>query len=461
MRLRHNRRPDPADILRMTDRLAQLYPQHLAHMIERATHALARGGFDNLLVAAGAELYRFLDDNPYPFQVNPQFKAWLPLTAHPHCWIFFTPGRRPLLVYHQPADYWHRSPSAPHGYWVEHFDVVVIGAASDARAHLPADLSRVAIIGDANSALDGVLPNNPKKVLDSLHLARTRKTPYEIECLRQASLRAVRGHRAAAAAFRERGSEHQIHRAFCDAVAHAESALPYGNIVALNEHGATLHYQHQERVAPAAHHALLIDAGAQVCGYAADITRTYGDGDAEFSALLEAVNQVQMQLVAQVRPGQDYPQLHLEAHRLLAGVLHAHGLVRMSAESAVESGLSGVFFPHGLGHFLGLQVHDVAGFQRDEDGNSIARPAGHPYLRLTRVLEAGNVLTIEPGIYFIDLLLDGWRAGPHAREVDWARVERLHRYGGIRIEDNVHVTADAPENLTRDAMRALAHAGVE
>jgi Xaa-Pro dipeptidase len=276
--------------------------------------------------------------------------------------------------------------------------------------------------------------------------------------MRQASLRAVRGHRAAATVFREHGSEHQIHRAFCEAVEHTESELPYANIVALNEHGATLHYQHQQRVAPSTHHALLIDAGAQVCGYAADITRTYGDAGAEFSALLESVNDVQLQLVARARPGMDYPQLHLEAHRLLAGVLHAHGIVRMSAESAVECGLSSVFFPHGLGHFLGLQVHDVAGLQRDEDGNTIARPEGHPYLRLTRVLEAGNVLTIEPGIYFIDLLLDAWRSGPHAHEVDWACVERLHRYGGIRIEDNVHVTADGPENLTRDAMRALAQA---
>jgi Xaa-Pro dipeptidase len=446
----------PADLLRMTDRLASLYAPHLACVIERATHALARGGFDHLLVAAGAETWRFLDDNPYAFQVNPQFKAWLPLTAHPHCWIAFTPGKRPLLVYHQPADYWHLPPSAPQGHWVDHFDIRVVGSPAEARAQLPADVSRAAIIGEAHAALDGVVPNNPKQVLDSLHLARTRKTAYEIECMRQASLRAVRGHRAAAAVFRERGSEHQIHRAFCEAVEHTESELPYANIVALNRHGATLHYQHQERIAPSAHHALLIDAGAQVCGYAADITRTYGDAGAEFSALLEAVNHVQLQLVAQARPGTDYPQLHVAAHHLLAGVLHAHGIVRMGAESAVESGLSSVFFPHGLGHFLGLQVHDVAGLQRDEDGNTIARPVGHPYLRLTRVLEAGNVLTIEPGIYFIDMLLDGWRAGPHAREIDWTCIERLRRYGGIRIEDNVHVSAEGPENLTRDALRALA-----
>ncbi len=442
----------------MTDRLAALYPQHLDTVIARATRALERGGFDHLLVAAGIERYRFLDDTTYPFQVNPQFKAWLPLLAHPHCWIAFTPGRRPVLAYYQPADYWHLPPSPPAGWWVDHFDVRIIGTPAEARAQLPADLSRAAIIGEPNAALDGVVPNNPQRVLDSLHLARTRKTAYELECLREASRRAARAHRAAAAAFRARGAEHDIHRAYCEAAGQGESELPYANIVALNEHGATLHYQHQERIAPAQHRALLIDAGAQACGYGADITRTYGDGGSEFTSLLEAVNTVQMRLADRVRAGQDYRALHLDAHLELARVLAAHGIVRMTPESIVDSGISSVFFPHGLGHYLGLQVHDPAGLQRDEDGGTIERPAGHPYLRLTRVLEPGNVLTIEPGIYFIDLLLAPLRAGPHAAAIDWDRVAALRPYGGIRIEDNVVVTEGDPENLTRDAFRALASA---
>lgn len=455
-RLRQNRGPCAPHENAVSDRLAALYPQHLATVMAHADRALARGGFDHLLIAAGAEIYAFLDDNPYPFRANPHFKAWLPLTAHPHCWIAYTPGRRPVLVYFQPADYWHLPPAPPSGWWVEHFDVRVIGAPAEARAHLPADLSRAAILGEPGAALDGVVPNNPASVLASLHLARTRKTPYELECLRAASRLAARAHRAAAAAFRERRSEHEIHRAYCEAAGQDDDALPYGSIVALNEHGATLHYQHRDRVAPAAHRALLIDAGAQVHGYAADITRTYGDGGTEFSELLHAVNEVQMALCAKARPGQGYPALHLEAHRMLAGVLAAHGIVRMAPDSIVESGISKAFFPHGLGHFLGLQVHDVAGFQRDEDGGTIERPVGHPYLRLTRVLEAGNVLTIEPGIYFIELLLAPLRAGPHAAAIDWEKVARLAQYGGIRIEDDVAVTSGDPENLTRDAFRALA-----
>jgi len=95
-------------------------------------------------------------------------------------------------------------------------------------------------------------------------------------------------------------------------------------------------------------------------------------------------------------------------------------------------------------------VHEVAGFAESDAGGSIPRPEGHPYLRLTRVLAPGMVVTIEPGIYFIDMLLDELRAGPHAGSVDWSRVDAFRPFGGIRIEDDVVCTDGAPVNLTRE-----------
>jgi len=139
---------------------------------------------------------------------------------------------------------------------------------------------------------------------------------------------------------------------------------------------------------------------------------------------------------------------------VLAGILREHGVIRLSAEAAVETGVSSVFFPHGLGHGIGLQVHEVAGFAAGENGGTIARPEGHPYLRLTRTLEPGMVVTIEPGLYFIDMLLATLKDKPVARDIDWARVDALRPYGGIRIEDDVACTTGAPENLTRDAFAA-------
>lgn len=430
-----------------------LYRDHLRTLTARLDAALARTGFDHLLVPAGVEKYHFLDDRPYPFQVNPQFKAWLPLTHHAGSWLAYTPGKTPVLAYHQPDDYWHLPPSAPQGDWVEHFDVRVIRSPEEAKQHLPPP-ARSAILGEADAGLDGYAPNNPEALLAALHWHRAYKTSYELALMRQASARAVRGHRAAEAAFRMGESELDIHRAYLAATGHSDLTLPYGNIVALNEHCAVLHYQYQEAARPDAHRSFLIDAGAQCDGYAADITRTYANGDARFQALIDGVDRVQRDLVDRVRDGQDYAALHIDGHQRLAGVLKELDIVRMAPESMVETGIVSTFFPHGLGHLLGLQVHDVAGFQRDEHGGRIERPAGHPFLRLTRTLGPGMVVTIEPGIYFIDTLLAKLRQTGHRSAVNWDLVSHLRQFGGVRIEDDVVCTEGEPENLTRDAFAA-------
>lgn len=440
----------------MNDALAALYPQHLATLRERADTALARGGFDHLVVPAGRPITKFLDDMDYPFVVNPHFKHWLPLTDAPGSWLVYTPGEKPKLVFLQPRDYWHVVPEAPSGYWVEHVDIVVVRKAEDAIAELPAMLSRCAIIGDASCDSAAVCANNPPLVVDHLHYHRAYKTPYELELMREASRLGARGHRAAENAFREGASELGIHQAYLAAVGQIDAELPYPSIVCLNDHGAVLHYTHFDRTPPARSLSFLIDAGASASGYASDITRTYAArGETEFQSLVDAMDAAERSFAAKVRAGQSYPELHVHAHHVLAGVLREHGFIRMSAESAVESGVTSAFFPHGLGHGIGMQVHDVGGFQASETGGTIARPQGHPYLRLTRELEAGMVVTIEPGLYFIDMLLAELKDKPFANDIDWAKIDRFRPYGGIRIEDDVVCTADEPENLTRDAFAAL------
>ncbi len=438
----------------MTQELAQLYAEHVKTVCARATRALELGGFDHLLIPSGILTYRFLDDRPYPFAVNAQFKAWLPLTQHPDCWISFTPGQKPVLVYCQPDDYWHIPPAPPSGFWVEHFDIRPISEPADARDHLPKS-GRLAIIGEPNAALDGYAPNNPELVINSLHWARSAKTAYELANMRLATRRAVKAHRAAERAFRTRGSELDIHRAYLAASGHNDFDLPYTNIVALNEHGATLHYQYQSADVPSEHHAFLIDAGAEINGYASDITRTYSFADPEFQALIDAVDAAQLALCAQVRAGASYPAIHLDTHLRMARILADQGYVAMSPESMVETRVTSTFFPHGVGHPLGLQVHDVAGFQESERGGAIARPDGHPFLRMTRTLDEDFVVTIEPGIYFIDTLLKKLASTEHGKVLDWNRIARMKKFGGVRIEDNVRATSGAPENLTRDGFAEI------
>ena len=429
------------------------YAAHLAVLTKRADAALQKAGFEHLLVASGIEKMRFLDDMPYPFKTNPQFKAWVPLVQDPNSWIAYTPGSKPVLVHYQPDDYWHVPPSPPEGDWVEHFDLRVIADAAEAAKHLPAGGKR-AIIGESDAALPGFEPTTPKVLLDYLAWHRAYKTPYELAIMRRAQRKATRGHQAARQAFLDGGSEAQINAAFLAAAGHTDSDVPYNNIVALNENGATLHYQYKRFDPPAEHRSLLIDAGAEVDGYASDITRTWGKDDPEFAALVAAVEREQQALCAGVRAGTDYRELHLQCHLRLAGVLRELGLVAMEPEAMRATGVTSVFFPHGLGHPIGLQVHDVAGFS-DEQGRLIPRPDGHPYLRMTRTLEPGMVVTIEPGLYFIPTLLAQLRAGPQAGAVDWKKVAHLARFGGVRIEDEVHCTDGAPENLTRDAFAEL------
>lgn len=434
----------------MNSQLANLYPDHLQTVMRRADAALDAGGFDHLVIGSGRAGYRFLDDMPNPYFVSPQFKAWLPLLRHPDCWIIHTPGNKPILAYYQPDDYWHETPAAPEGYWVEHFDVRVISEPIEAVKSLSRS-GRCAVIAEPSAALEGLIPNNPEAVLNALHYARSAKTAYELANMRMASQRATRAHVAAAAAFRAGSSELDIHRSYCAAAGHTENELPYNNIVALNEHAAILHYQYQRSEKPDAHRSFLIDAGAQVNGYAADITRTYCNGNAEFQSLIDAMEDDQLQLCAQVRAGKSYPEIHLDTHARIANILRDQDLVRMDPASMVETGVTGTFMPHGVGHPIGLQVHDVAGFMENAAGGFISRPTGHPYLRMTRTLEQDFVVTIEPGLYFIDSLLAKLRSGAHTGSVNWEKVNRLRPYGGIRIEDNVRVTAGDPENLTRDA----------
>lgn len=439
----------------MSDNLAELYAGHVATLASRHDRALSDTGLDHIAIFAGSEHMIFLDDMPYPFKPNPHFKCWLPLTRNPHCFVIYTPGSKPVLVYYQPVDYWHKPPSDPEGFWVDHFDIRVIADPAEAKTLIPST-GRTAFVGETDGAFDdwGFAEMNPGRLLDRLHFDRAWKTAYEIECMRRANVIGVRGHRAAEAAFHAGESEYGIHQEYLRACGHTEAELPYGNIIALNENGSVLHYQHQAPVRPENVHSFLIDAGASFNGYASDITRTYSSGNGEFQELIDALDAAQLRLCAAVKPGLDYPGIHLMAHHEIAGILSTLGFVDGSPESVVERKISSAFFPHGIGHYIGLQVHDVGGFAADPEGHTIPRPEGHPYLRLTRVIDENQVFTIEPGIYFIDSLLADLRSGEHSNAVHWDKVDSFRKYGGVRIEDDVVVTATGCENLTRDQFAA-------
>jgi len=156
---------------------------------------------------------------------------------------------------------------------------------------------------------------------------------------------------------------------------------------------------------------------------------------------------MQRRLCSAVRVGMSYEQLHDESHRQVAAILREVGLVRASIDETVATGVTRAFYPHGLGHSLGLQTHDV--------GCALRQPRpDNPFLRNTTEIAAGQVFTIEPGIYFIEALLAPLRAHPGESIVDFVTVDALAPLGGVRIEDDVYVTAgeEVVRNLTREQL---------
>lgn len=431
---------------------ALLYARHVEHRRGEIDEILTELGYDGLLIHSGRPENRMFDDSHPPFRAHAPFVAIVPMPFAADNLLELRPGERPRLWHCQPDDFWHMPPEPPADWLTDSLDLEVVNSAEGWHEQFRQQRA-LAVIGDER-ALGGLLDGadlNPPELMWRLDEIRTRKTAWERNCIERANRLAVAGHLAAAEAFRAGRSELEIHLAYLAAVGEDQDTLPYNSIVALNDHGAVLHYQFRSPERPARVRSFLLDAGADWRGYAADITRTWTlDDHREFGDLIEAMDQAQRRLVDRMRAGERFVDLHLEAHRAVAAVLEQAGIVRMPPEAQVDTGVSAHFLPHGLGHYIGAQVHDVAGL-KDERGMDLPPPERYPALRLTRKLEPGNVVTVEPGLYFIPSFLEKLRASGHASKVDWQAVERLTPFGGIRIEDNVLVSEGEPVNFTRQA----------
>ena len=436
--------------------LQKQYQIHLDTLAPQWAGALQAEGFDAVMVAAGASRNYLFDDQGPVFRPNPHFALWFPHEHSENGILIYEPGKRPRLFFHQPSDYWYLPQQAPewaqaHFHLTTHRSTESLARAARTEA---GRLGRVAWIGEAAGCAD--FPTNPPGLIDRLHYQRACKSDFEIACMRLATQAGVAGHVAARDAFRRGAGERDILRAYLAASGHTEAELPYPCIIAQNEHAAVLHYQHYDAAPPERLHSFLIDAGAQRHGYACDITRTHAaDERSVFGSLIKALDGAQQALIETIEPGVGYLDLHVGMHRRLSELLAEFDLVKCGPEAAFELGISQTFLPHGLGHLLGLQVHDVAGHQVSASGEESLPPAEYGALRLTRRVEPRMVFTVEPGLYFIPMLLGALRDSPAGAEVNWSAVEALLPCGGIRVEDNVLVTATGASNLTREAFAAV------
>jgi len=202
----------------------------------------------------------------------------------------------------------------------------------------------------------------------------------------------------------------------------------------------------------------VLDSGAEsLLHYASDITRTF-PVNGKFTSLQKdtynAVLDAQLTAIDMMKPGITYKEVHLRAANVIAERLKAIGLMKGSTEDAVNVGAHALFFPHGLGHLLGLDVHDMEGLGETLSGydEKISRSDqfGLAYLRYGKQLEPGLVLTSEPGVYFIPQLISNWKAdNKFADYIDYEKAEQMIGFGGIRIEDDIVVTKNGHRVLGR------------
>ena len=437
---------------------SSLYRRHLVALESFLADALQRArakgvSLDGIVLHSGRMSMHHADDNPLSFRPTPHYLRYVPLDGPEHL-VLAVPGRKPVVVRVAPGDFWEEVKPLTPSYWqsdVELHEVETFDQAVKALGTLP----KVAYIGNSAEAAAtlGIAPEQiePDALMRPLDWHRATKTEHEIALMDAACVRGAEGHRVARKAFESGASEREVHWAYLQACDHMEQDLPFPTIVAFDEKAATLHFHNRRGREAAPGTTFVMDAGAMVDGYASDITRTWTSSNAEpvFVKLVESVDRFQRDLVAMVTPGRPYLEIHIAAHRFTAQVLCELGVFKCGIDEAFDSGLTRTFLPHGVGHHLGIQVHDVGGRQASPDGGTVPPPEAHPFLRTTRPLAPGHVVTIEPGIYFIPMLLDPLKQGPLAAHVDWKLIQRLIPCGGVRIEDDVLCTESAARDLTR------------
>lgn len=311
------------------------------------------------------------------------------------------------------------------------------------------------------------LPDGPrldsKQLMPAMDAARGIKDEYEIRMIRQANKVSGLAHGSILQQISKMKNESEIEGLFLETcISHGARNQAYQIIAASGPNAAVLHYSRNDE---SLHHKPLVclDAGAEWDCYASDVTRTFprsGQWPSQYvKDIYELVERMQEECIKRIRPGKRFLALHDLAHQYAIDGLQTLGVLKDGTREEIRaSGASKVFFPHGLGHHVGLEVHDVS-----ESSIMALNPAGDqamygPILNASTclspctlsapLLEEGMVVTVEPGIYFSPLALANARKQPHARYIDFEVAQKYVHIGGVRIEDDILVTANGYENLT-------------
>ncbi|KAI9780057.1 MAG: hypothetical protein M1839_007039 [Geoglossum umbratile] len=283
---------------------------------------------------------------------------------------------------------------------------------------------------------------------EAVEECRIVKDEYEVALIRKANEISTGAHHAVMRAVKQAKNECELEAIFLHhCISRGAPNQAYHSIVASGTNAATLHYQ-QNNAPLKDSQLLLLDAGCAYTAYASDITRTFpptGTFTPPSLKIYNLVHTMQSHCISAIKPNSSWESVHLLAHQILIGGLLEIGILKGGGIEEIQKKRTSVaFFPHGLGHYLGLDTHDVGGKPDYADQDAMFK-----YLRIRGRIPVGSVVTVEPGIYFCHFIIDPYLADPeHAKYIDTHVLDQYWDVGGVRIEDNVLVTPDGYENLT-------------
>ena len=421
-------------------------PSHVAARRVRAARAWALGN-EIVLIGAGERIViPGTGDQTYPFHSHPEH-------------FYLTDRECPgAVLAFDPAEGWtdfvpdvtERERIWEAGTQAEGTSIGLLGAWLAARRGRP-----VAMLGCELPGQRYDLARSAS-LREGLTHARRPKDDVELERIRTAARATAAAYATIRTALRPGWSERcialhletEFRRAGADGPA-------YNTIVGSGPNSAVLHFSPTDRVA-AEGELVLVDAAAGAGRYACDVTRTYPAGASftpEQRDLYALVLSVEERAISRCVAGAELGDIHMAALREVSDGLVSLGFLRGTADDLIERGATELFFPHGISHLVGLGVRDATG---PFPGRKPSERPGRKLQRTDLPLEPGYVVTIEPGIYFIPALLrDPARRAKFADAVVWPKADTWLSQGGIRIEDTVHVTADAPEVITASIDRRV------
>ncbi|OLY77571.1 putative Xaa-Pro aminopeptidase [Smittium mucronatum] len=289
-----------------------------------------------------------------------------------------------------------------------------------------------------------------EKLLEAIHEARVFKEPEELQIMKIANDISGQGHVELMKLNIIGSNERRLYSKFVGHILNEGCVREaYTTIVGSGRNSATLHYIKNNAIISSDSELVLVDAGGSYKGYASDITRTWPVGKSfseEAKQIYQIVLDMQDAVIQAAKPGVQWEDMHILANRIAVQGFLKLGIFRGDLDQVLESFAVGYFFPHGLGHFLGIDTHDCGGYPKGVE--RINKP-GLRYLRVRRELLPGMVLTVEPGLYFVNDLIAEAKVTPAVSQfIDFDVVAKYLKIGGVRIEDNIVITEHGNYNLT-------------